>query len=198
MALGATGTGLHPQPPAGAAGTALLVPSLVSGAEFAVIELRPGRHRARLSLSSPVALSGSVVPARRPCARQPGRLPSLGPPGSSYPPGPGLFYPGASLDSLGAVTSAGRLPERLLAPSASLACGDWYTGRSVPGSRLLARPRAERARPIFSGCLGSEDHLGQPLCCRSARPRGASAPILVLQKIEGALARRTPLLGVEL
>lgn len=58
--------GLHPQPPAGAAVTALLVLSLVSEGGLAVAALRPGRDQARLNWSSPLAFSGSVILFRWP------------------------------------------------------------------------------------------------------------------------------------
>lgn len=159
---------MHPQPPARTAGTSLLVPSLGSGAGLGVAALGPGRDRARLSSSSPLVLSVFVALACRPeCSAT--RLPPLsGATWTLLPPARAPSTPALRLTVLGAATSAGRLRERPLVSSASLACGDWCTAASVPGApgRLRPRPRAAGARRILSGCLARR------LACAGRRALG--------------------------
>lgn len=171
------------------------MPNLASGAGLGVAALRPGRDRARLSSSSPLALSVFVALVCRPVCSAAWLSPLPGAARTLLPPARAPSTRALRLTVLGAVTSAGRLPERPLVSSASLPCADWCTASSVPVApgRLRPRPRVAGARRILSGCLGSEARLGRPAC-----PREASAPILVPLNAEGALARRAAFPGVEL
>lgn len=163
----------------GSGGTALAVPSVVSGAGFAAA-LRPRRDqacRARQSWSGPLALSGSVAPPAKPCARQSSRRLSRGPSGPLLPAlrPQGPLCSGASLDIWGAVTSVERLRERpwsrgLPLPAVIGALATGSRSASVPGGGQQAS-----GEPF----LGS---LAQRL--RLAAARLLSAPSLVLQDVQ--------------
>lgn len=105
--------------------------------------MRPRRDRARLSLGSPLAV-GLRCPSRRPVHRA-ARLPSR--PGAALTlPGSGPFHPGARLDSLGAVTSAGRLLSARW--FLRLPCSLGLVQRLVrPGLAGPRRPRPRHGRP---------------------------------------------------
>lgn len=166
-ALRAAGTGMQPQPPARTAGTSLLVPSLVSGAGLGIAALRPRRGRARLSSSSPLAFSVSVALV---CARALGDLATFHRWGRLDPSPPPARAPSTRalrLTVLGAVTSAGRLPERPLVPSAS------------PPAVIGAQPRLSRWRLAASG-------LGRGQRARDESFLGALARRLALAGLSDA------------